>query len=188
LAIVFGLVSALLYGLAITIANPLDYGNPVTGPLVFDSLMFAFLMPVLPLALIALRFGHLGRGLRAVAGILAALFATIYIGLEIRRVWHGRDLSAPGVLEGELYTYTVALLLASVALLFIAFWRRSNLLRQVAVAGVTLTIAKVFLVDMAGLAGLYRVASFLGLGLSLAGLAWIVRKMTAQWDAETVAK
>ena len=49
-------------------------------------------------------------------------------------------------------------------------------------AGVTLTIAKVFLVDMSGLAGLYRVASFLGLGLSLAGLGWIVRRMTEQWD------
>jgi uncharacterized membrane protein len=43
--------------------------------------------------------------------------------------------------------------------------------------GVALTVAKVFLVDMAGLAGLVRVASFLGLGLSLAGLAWLNRRI-----------
>lgn len=35
---------------------------------------------------------------------------------------------------------------------------------------------------MSGLTGLIRVASFLGLGLSLAGLAWVVRVMNAQWD------
>ena len=38
-----------------------------------------------------------------------------------------------------------------------------------------LTIAKVFLLDAAGLTGLTRVFSFLGLGLSLAGLAWLNR-------------
>jgi len=46
----------------------------------------------------------------------------------------------------------------------------------------------VLLIDMAGLAGLMRVASFLGLGLSLAGLAWINRRMTEQWgDGEVLS-
>ena len=36
-------------------------------------------------------------------------------------------------------------------------------------------MAKVFLLDAAGLTGLTRVVSFLGLGLSLAGLAWLNR-------------
>jgi len=48
--------------------------------------------------------------------------------------------------------------------------------------GIGLTIAKVFLIDMSGLTGLTRVASFLGLGLSLSGLAWVSRRMTLQWD------
>jgi len=54
--------------------------------------------------------------------------------------------------------------------------------RRLAMAGIGLTVAKVFLVDMSGLAGLFRVASFLGLGLSLAGLAWVNRLMTRQWE------
>ena len=88
----------------------------------------------------------------------------------------------PGTTDGELYSYTLAMLITSVALLFLAFSRRSVLLRRIAMIGIALTIAKVFLIDMSGLAGLVRVASFLGLGLSLAGLAWVNRKMTEQWD------
>jgi uncharacterized membrane protein len=51
----------------------------------------------------------------------------------------------------------------------------STLLRRAAMAVIAVTIAKVFLIDAAGLTGLTRVFSFLGLGLSLAGLAWLNR-------------
>jgi uncharacterized membrane protein len=54
-------------------------------------------------------------------------------------------------------------------------------LRRIATIGIGLTIAKVFLIDMAGLAGLLRVVSFLGLGLSLAALGWIDGQMSRQW-------
>jgi hypothetical protein len=39
---------------------------------------------------------------------------------------------------------------------------------------------------MAGLAGLVRVASFLGLGLSLAGLAWLNARIAAHMDSAGV--
>ena len=86
------------------------------------------------------------------------------------------------MIDAELYSYTVALLLASAGLLLLAFWRRSDTLRRLAMAGVVLTIAKVFLVDMNGLSGLTRVFSFMGLGLALVGLAWLNRVMNAQWS------
>jgi uncharacterized membrane protein len=52
-------------------------------------------------------------------------------------------------------------------------------------AGIALTVAKVFLIDMAGLSGLLRVAAFLGLGLALAALAWLDRRIAAQWQRPT---
>jgi uncharacterized membrane protein len=73
-------------------------------------------------------------------------------------------------------------------LLILAFARRSDMLRKIAMAGVALTIAKVFLVDTSGLAGLIRVVSFMGLGLSLVALTWLNRKMTAQWDRRPAPK
>ena len=99
----------------------------------------------------------------------------LYAGLEIRRFWQGDWLGAYGVVQGELYSYTLALMLLGAGLLYQAIARRSGLLRRVAMAVIGLTIAKVFLLDAAGLTGLMRVVSFLGLGLCLAGLAWLNR-------------
>ena len=42
-----------------------------------------------------------------------------------------------------------------------------------------LTAAKVFLVDMSGLVGLWRVLSFLGLGLALISLGAVYRRFVA---------
>ena len=53
--------------------------------------------------------------------------------------------------------------------------RHSDLMRKAGLAVIGLAVAKVFLVDIAGLGGLIRVFSLLALGLVLAGLAWLNR-------------
>lgn len=167
-----------------TVFNPLfDRREVILGVPIFDTLFVAFAVPAMALALIAWKLDNLGRQLRLASTGCAAGLAAAYVALEIRRAWRGDILAVSGTTGPELYSYTVAMLAASVALLFVAFSRRSVPLRSLAVVGVALTIAKVFLIDMAGLAGLVRVASFLGLGLSLAGLAWVNRLMYAQWDS-----
>lgn len=174
-------------GVALTIATLINLGRLgktgiVHGPYLFDTLMLALVLPALLFAVISILFTHLPRRMQLAAGWASGALATLYVGLEIRRFWHGDHLYGADVLDGELYSYTVAMLIGATGLLFAAFFRRSSGLRQVAVAGIALTIAKVFLIDMSGLTGLIRVASFLGLGLSMAGLAWVVRMMNAQWE------
>ena len=44
-------------------------------------------------------------------------------------------------------------------------------------AVVTLTIAKVFLIDMSGLEGVYRALSFIGLGLVLVGIGSLYQRL-----------
>ena len=182
LAAVFGLMG--FGGLAVQwlAGNPIaSHSEPVYGPPVADTLAVAYLPVALVFAAAAWKLS-LPRWIRLACMGLSALYAATYTGLEIRRLWRGRDLAVPGVTDPELYSYTVALLLTSVLILMLAFSRRSVALRKLAMAGVALTIAKVFLIDMSGLSGLTRVFSFMGLGLALIGLAWLNRKMTAQWQ------
>jgi uncharacterized membrane protein len=74
--------------------------------------------------------------------------------------------------DAELWTYSVVWLLFGILLLFFGTLRGSQMLRFASLAVMLATITKVFLVDAASLTGLFRVFSFLGLGLSLIGLSY----------------
>jgi hypothetical protein len=67
-------------------------------------------------------------------------------------------------------------LLPGVALLAVGFVRGVAALRHAGMALVCIVVAKVFLIDMAGLQGLLRVFSFLGLGAALVGLGYAYRR------------
>lgn len=178
---------AMLIGLGLLLASGGFLGTrPVFGPPLFDSLALA----LLPLAGTLLLGAHLlyrnmptARRRRISLITLAGIFGGLWGWFEIRRLWRGTDLSVGSLGDGELYSYTIALLAVSLACLALAVLRRSTGLRKLAMVGVALTIAKVFLIDMSGLSGLTRVASFVGLGLALTGLAWLNRKITEIWDS-----
>ena len=184
LRIVLGSIAALMAagGLAWSAIalNPLAQtyadgaGALVIGPMLLDTLALAYAMPGLMLVIAGWRM-HFPHQLRLVLLGLGAALLVLYAGLEIRRFWQGDWLGAPGVTQYELYSYTVALMLAGAALLYLAIARRSVALRRLGMAVIAVTVAKVFLIDAAGLTGLTRVFSFLGLGLALAGLAWLNR-------------
>jgi uncharacterized membrane protein len=53
-------------------------------------------------------------------------------------------------------------------------------IRYAGLGVVSLVVLKVFLWDMAGLEGLYRIASFMGLGLCLVGIGWLYGKFVMQ--------
>lgn len=166
-------------GVALGPANPLvSSSEPVIGPPVLDSLLLAYAIPGAILILAMRAMPHLAPTLRTGLTVIGIALVTLYAALEIRRFWRGDDLSVYGVTQPELYTYTLAMMLTGAALLWQAIARRSPGLRRIAMTVIALTAAKVFLIDASGLTGLVRVASFLGLGLTLAGLAWLNRWAT----------
>lgn len=168
--------------LSLTVVNPLlqgewDTGARVLGPMGLDTLLLAYGVPGMVLLAMGLRFAPVvgRRVFRRVALVAGSALILFWIAMEIRRFWQGDLLGVPGVRQEELYSYTVAMILIGAGLLYQAIARRSASLRAVAMTAIGLTAAKVFLIDAAGLTGLTRVLSFLGLGLSLAGLAWLNR-------------
>ncbi len=100
-----------------------------------------------------------------------ALLFTL-VSLSVRQAFHGGILATGGESNGEFYTYSFAWLLMGLGLLTVGIVRNSKTARVASLAFLLLTVAKVFLLDAAQLEGLYRIFSFLGLGLSLIGLSF----------------
>ena len=62
-------------------------------------------------------------------------------------------------------------------LLLAGFLLRSQPARLTSAAVVAFTVGKVFLVDMAGLTGIFRALSFIGLGIVLVGIGWLYQRL-----------
>jgi uncharacterized membrane protein len=78
-----------------------------------------------------------------------------------------------------MYTLSAVWLVFALALWGLGALRGQQLYRYGALATVLLAALKVFLFDMADLDGLYRVASFLGLGLSLVSIGFLYQRFIA---------
>lgn len=180
LAGLFGLFGfgVLFYGLSV--ANPLvSPSATVLGPPLLNSLAIAYLLPALALRVIARRVAGMEDWVRRLFEGVAIALAVLWVFAVIRHFWQGSGLIALGraTSQPELYSYTVALILAGAGLFYQSLAKRSAVMRRVGLGVIGLAIAKVFFVDAAGLTGLIRVFSFLLLGLALAALAWL-----GQWS------
>jgi uncharacterized membrane protein len=167
-AIVFGLMLAL---------NPLLTGRPV-GSTFFNLILLGYSIPALLAAILAV-LARNSRPLayRAVAATVAVGLSLMYLGLEIRTLYHGAVLTRGVTTDAEQYTYSAVWLIFGVLLLMAGFMLRSQPARLASAAVIALTIGKVFLVDMADLTGIFRALSFIGLGVVLVGIGWLYQRM-----------
>lgn len=142
----------------------------------------AFAGPVLLGALFALC--HSGRA-RRLALAFTGVATLLFISLQIRHFWSGTiRLNVPAVSDGELYTYSAVWLAMAVAAVLGGAWKLGRDVYRAGMLLLTLVVAKLFLVDMAGLDGLLRVASFMGLGISLLTLSFLYQRLGRSWQDE----
>ncbi|GAA6158762.1 DUF2339 domain-containing protein [Ruegeria sp. HU-ET01832] len=160
-------------------ANPLlnKVASPVLGLPLLNTLAVAYLLPALAVGLSVWRIHATPLWLKRASWGLSGGLTAVWLGLMIRHVWQGAAgmYEGNGVTQPELYTYTIALLVIGAVVFYQSLARRSDLMRKAGLAVIGLAVAKVFLIDIAGLGGLIRVFSLLALGLALAGLAWLNR-------------
>jgi uncharacterized membrane protein len=112
-----------------------------------------------------------------VSAITAIVLALAYLTLEVRTIFHGPVLTAKFLSDAEDYTYSAVWLAFGVALLLAGIALKSKPARFASAAVVILTIAKVFLHDLAGVQGIYRAFSFICLGLVLMGIGWLYQRL-----------
>ncbi len=178
LAGLFLCIALTLIGASTMIFNPLQFHDRVLGPPVFNSLLVAYLLPAIGFAAFGKVCGTDNVNCRRAAFGIALALTAFYIGLAIRHLWHGSFIDGSNILDGELYTYTIALLIAGASTLVLGFVRGSDMLRRIGLGILAVAIAKVYFIDTRGLQGLARVLSFLALGLVLAALALVNRWMS----------
>ncbi|MBX9824431.1 MAG: DUF2339 domain-containing protein [Xanthobacteraceae bacterium] len=168
--------AGVVLGLWMTV-NPWITGESVGGTF-FNLILLGYGIP----AVLAIWLAMVTRGTRPEAyRITAAAFAVLlmlsYLTLEVRTLYQGPVLSRGGMSNAEQYIYSVVWLAYGVALLLFGIVFRSQPARFASALITLLTIGKVFLLDMAGLTGIYRALSFIGLGLVLVGIGWLYQRL-----------
>lgn len=163
--------------LQLLVSNPLWSGEAVGSVPLLNVLSLAYLVP----AAFAFAVSYSARDSlpeRALAGAAIAGFVLLFadVSLEVRRAYQGAVLSAGATSDAELYTYSAVWLVFGAALLALGLTWKQPLMRYASLAVFAIVSIKVFLIDMSGLTGLYRVASFLGLGLSLVAIGYLYQR------------
>jgi uncharacterized membrane protein len=188
--IAYGLValgSALTVGGTWILANPLLEPIAVRGLPILNTVLYVFGTGFLLFMAMAntARNSRLDHAQRHATMGLAAAIALVdgFLGVSAlnRHLFQGEHIhfnlfQAP-MSDAELYGYSVAWLIYGGLLLALAIWRRLPALRHAAAGIVVLVVFKVFVVDAKDLTGLYRFASFLGLGLTLLALGYLYQRM-----------
>jgi uncharacterized membrane protein len=116
-----------------------------------------------------------------------AVLLFLLLNIEIADVFSAGPALTFNMLHGSLaqdLSYTLGWALFAVAMLAAGLAARSRLTRSAAILLLTVTVLKTFLHDLARLEGLYRVASFVGLALSLAMVAVILQKFVLRRSEE----
>jgi uncharacterized membrane protein len=171
---------AVLPGMLLILWNPaIEPGPEIAATPVLNGLLLAYAIPA-ALAALAAREKEASRpaGLRTLLGGYALAAAFLWVTLSVRHVFRplGMALDGAGASDAELYAYSGAWLALGAGLLALGIASKVRALRLTALALMALTVAKAFLVDMGDLVGLWRVVSFLALGLALIALGWVYRR------------
>lgn len=169
-------LAGIVFGLGL-LHNPLLWPHPVGGRF-FNLTLLGYALPaVLAITLALTARTTRPMPYRAVAAATAVGLSILYLTLEVRRLYHGPVLTVGPTSDAEQYTYSAVWLVYGVVLLLVGILLRSQPTRLASAAVLVLTIAKVFLYDMAGLTGIFRALSFIGLGLVLVGIGYLYQRM-----------
>ncbi len=96
-----------------------------------------------------------------------------FAAATLRHAFHGSLLSVGAVGEGEDIARSVLLIALGIGFLRHGISAAARDWRIASLGLMLIAVAKVFLVDAAGLDGLLRIASFAALGFSLIGIGWL---------------
>lgn len=175
--ILAGLGAAQVLVLQLLVFNP-RWNHTAVGSLpIFNLLLLAYAVPAAFALVFAWQLRRQGQAqLALAAGAIGFVLSFAYVTFELRHAFQGTFIDARGRSDAEWYAYSALWLAYGGVLLALGIHLRSAYLRYASLAVVMLTVAKVFITDMADLQDLWRVASFMGLGLCLVGIGYLYQR------------
>lgn len=177
--------------------NPLFDSIEIGATPIFNRALYAFVLPAICCLIVARSFDRAriitNTETRDLAGSLMTMRSLLggiaivagFVGVSIlnRQLFTGSIVLWPGDTflsdlnsGGELYGYSLAWLIYGALLILLAIATGNRPIRHAAAGVILLAVLKVFLIDASGLTGLYRVASFLGLGMSLIAFGYLYQR------------
>lgn len=148
---------------------------------IFNGLALGWLVPGIGLLFLA-KQGLLPKDIpvRWIYWLGGSLTA-FWVAMSIRQFWQNTTMVLTAQMGmAEWLTYSVALIFAGTIWTYLGVIRRSTHHKNYGLIIIGIAITKVFLFDMSYLDGLWRAASFLGLGLALIGLGWLFQTLKTQ--------
>ena len=168
-------LSMLSYLALVTLHNPWWGGGHIGDTPIINMLLPGYGGPIL-LALAVSRFPLLAPRFWSLC-VASCRLSAVYRAGDPATLARGVTWGCRSVCQRVSFTLIrLSAFCTRSALLPYSAKRDNAVLYKAGMALLGLVIAKIFLVDMAGLQGLWRVAAFMGLGLALLGLAWMYRK------------
>lgn len=157
--------------------NPVLNHEAIEPGFLFNNLVIIYGIPALLFIIPAMNL-HFYRN-RLFANFMSGMgifLLFILLTLEIRSIFHRVYLDTGATSNAEVYAYSLAWLLFGTSLLLLGVLRKNAMLRYFSLPVIALVTAKVFLYDASHLKDLYRMLSFLELGILLPVLAYIYQK------------
>ena len=165
------------FWILLLLQNPLWTDHQIPGWPILNLILLAYGAPIV---YFYLAYRWLDPEWQRWNAIAMGVATMIFTFMEIRHLWQGQLDINNTTSNGELYTYSLVWLAMAVTSFVVSLkWNNTSLYRGSMVL-LLFVIAKIFLVDMAGLEGLLRVISFMGLGLCLLGLAFVHQYLNKQ--------
>jgi uncharacterized membrane protein len=166
-----GIAHNLLYTLLLH--NPLWAAQAVGSLPLLNLLVPAFAVPLVGLWLAGRMAPDLAERCTRYRDGANMILILLFAFTMLRQLFCGPMLNLPYLSAGENISRSVLAILLAISFLLWGIrrggrdWRIASLLLMLG------AVAKVFLLDASGLAGLLRIASFLALGFSLIGIGWL---------------
>jgi len=161
----------------VVLANPLWTHEAVGAAPVVNWLLYVYGVPAgLAAATAWSKREGTEPSLAFAGGIVSLILSFVLVTLQVRQAFHGEFLDVGAPTNAEWYSYSAAWIVFAAALLVPGVWLQSKVLRWASLAVMLSAVVKVFVFDTRNLIDLWRVLSYLGMGLSLLMLSWVYQR------------